>query len=292
MSVANIAYIGFEVSDFDAWKKYAEEFLGFMPADSTNADVLRYRIDSKPYRFELTKGNADDLSLVGFQAKDIESFELVKEKLLAKNIEVTDAGAELLQERGVDKLIQFKDPKGLNLELSLGEIADAKTPFKSKHVRSNFLTGDQGVGHVVLASDDIDEVRSFYMDVLGFIHSDNIIQEFAPEFSLQLEFYHCNPRHHSLALVPFPAPKRMHHFMVEVNSIDDVGFALDRAADQEVKLTMTFGRHTNDQMLSFYASTPSGFDIEYGYGGIAIDDSTWEVGEYDAISSWGHKPVL
>ena len=46
MSVANVAYIGFEVSDFEAWKKYAEDFLGFMPADSTNADVLRYRIDS------------------------------------------------------------------------------------------------------------------------------------------------------------------------------------------------------------------------------------------------------
>ncbi|MBN9634385.1 MAG: VOC family protein, partial [Actinobacteria bacterium] len=45
-----------------------------------------------------------------------------------------------------------------------------------------------------------------------------------------LEFYHCNARHHTLALIPAPMPKRMHHFMLQANTLDEVGFALDRAA--------------------------------------------------------------
>ena len=54
---------------------------------------------------------------------------------------------------------------------------------------------------------------------------------------------------------------------------------------------MTLGRHPNDQMTSFYARTPSGFEIEFGAGGRRIDmDSEWPVGHYDAMSIWGHKP--
>ena len=30
---------------------------------------------------------------------------------------------------------------------------------------------------------------------------------------------------------------------------------------------MTLGTHTNDRMTSFYVRTPSGFEIEYGFGG-------------------------
>ena len=43
-------------------------------------------------------------------------------------------------------------------------------------------------------------------------------------------------------------------------------------------------------MTSFYVRTPSGFEIEYGTGGLVVDDDTWEVGEHHAQSIWGHKP--
>ena len=53
---------------------------------------------------------------------------------------------------------------------------------------------------------------------------------------------------------------------------------------------MSLGRHTNDLMTSFYVRTPSGFEIEYGTGGRLVDDETWEIGQYDTQSMWGHKP--
>ena len=50
---------------------------------------------------------------------------------------------------------------------------------------------------------------------------------------------------------------------------------------------MTLGRHTNDQMVSFYARTPSGFEVEYGAGAVSVDES-WTVVNHDRISVWGH----
>jgi hypothetical protein len=42
-------------------------------------------------------------------------------------------------------------------------------------------------------------------------------------------------------------------------------------------------------MLSFYVQTPSGFQVEYGYGGRVIDDDVWEVQLHHAPSIWGHR---
>ena len=48
-------------------------------------------------------------------------------------------------------------------------------------------------------------------------------------------------------------------------------------------------QHPNDQMLSFYARTPSGFAVEVGWGGRKVDDATWQVRTYDRTSTWGHR---
>jgi biphenyl-2,3-diol 1,2-dioxygenase len=112
--------------------------------------------------------------------------------------------------------------------------------------------------------------------------------QISPEFALELEFYHCNPRHHTLALAPVPTPKRLHHFMLQAATLDDVGFALDRVAAAKVPLTNTLGKHTNDHMVSFYARTPSGFEVEYGWGAREVGP-TWRVAHHDRVSIWGHQ---
>jgi hypothetical protein len=42
-------------------------------------------------------------------------------------------------------------------------------------------------------------------------------------------------------------------------------------------------------MVSFYMRTPSGFEVEYGYGARTIDDSIWKVERHEAPSIWGHR---
>jgi extradiol dioxygenase len=81
----------------------------------------------------------------------------------------------------------------------------------------------------------------------------------------------------------------MHHLMLEVNSLDDVGTALDRCIEKKLPLAMALGHHTNDRMTSFYVRSPSGFEIEYGWGGLLVNDDDWVVRSYDSGSVWGHK---
>jgi 3,4-dihydroxy-9,10-secoandrosta-1,3,5(10)-triene-9,17-dione 4,5-dioxygenase len=78
------------------------------------------------------------------------------------------------------------------------------------------------------------------------------------------------------------------HMMVEVPDMDEVGRALDRRHKHGAKLMATLGRHVNDRMTSFYLLSPSGFAIEYGYGGRVVDWSRNVVHQTTEVSLWGH----
>jgi hypothetical protein len=85
------------------------------------------------------------------------------------------------------------------------------------------------------------------------------------------------------------AERRLSHLMLEARSLDDVGSTFTLCEREGVPIAMTLGRHTNDDMFSFYLVSPSGFNIEFGFGGKAIDDDTWQITTYDATSVWGHR---
>jgi biphenyl-2,3-diol 1,2-dioxygenase len=182
------------------------------------------------------------------------------------------------------------DPSGIPVELYVGA-AVAREPFRPGAVQSGFVTGDEGVGHAVICAKDAAATERFYMDLLGLRLSDRVVLPLNKDVTLQIRFLHANARHHSVAFASLPMPKRMHHFMLEVNSPDDVGRARDRAVDAGLSLAMDLGKHPNDLMFSFYAVTPSGFAVEVGHGGVKIDDATWDAQrEYAAVSVWGHRP--
>lgn len=290
MSVASLGYIGFEVSDLKAWDAYLTGFLGLMRGRQ-NGSSARYRMDDRAFRLQVDEGKADDISFIGLEVETWEGMQALRAKLDKEGVKYAPASDNLKAERGVRDLIVLTDPAGLQVEIYVGATALTNMPFASPAGVSGFLTGNQGLGHVVLATDKIDEVRDFYTRVLGFKLSDTIGMAISPDFTLLLEFFHCNTRHHTLALAPMPAPKRLNHFMVEMAAFDDVGFAMDRMEKLGVKQSTTLGKHSNDQMVSFYAVTPSGFDVEVGTAGIAVDDEVWRVTHHEATSMWGHKRV-
>ncbi len=149
---------------------------------------------------------------------------------------------------------------------------------------SGFRTADQGLGHIVLAVPDLEKSDRFYREVLGFQLSDTVID--GPIFA---HFYHVNGRHHSLAIARSPNERAAFlHLMVEVNCLEDVGTGLDLCEQRQVPITRTLGCHTNDKMTSFYLQSPSAFRIEYGCGGLVVED-LWEPRFYDRTSIWGHK---
>jgi biphenyl-2,3-diol 1,2-dioxygenase len=274
--------LGLGISDPAAWRHFACEVLGMMPASSD----YRLRIDSREWRIALHESSADDLVYAGFEVASSSELRDLEERIRAAGLPVKRADDDLLQARGVLELVVTEDPDGLPVELFCGLMDRGDVPFRSPAGTSAFVTGDQGLGHIVIRAPEIARFRSFYCDLLGLRISDRI--KMGP---VTLEFLHCNARHHTVAMIPAPLPKRLNHIMLEVATLDDVGFALDRCQAAQVPIVWSLGKHTNDQMVSFYVKSPSGFAIEYGCGGIVVDDATWRVGYYDRPSIWGHKPT-
>lgn len=289
--VNELAYVVYEVSDLADWEHFGVSLLGMQIGERLD-DGFTLRTDEKAHRWIITEGPADDLVRSGYQVESAEALDALVAKLAGAGVEVTEGDAALAAARKVDRIALVTDPIGNRIELVTG-LADAPTPFRSDLLLGQFVTGAGGAGHQVLLSKGIsrEEYLAFYQDLLGFKISDIIIEEVAPGIFADLIFLHCNPRHHSVALGDMPHEKLTHHFMVEVTDIRDVGLAWDRCLRAGQPFEMTLGMHPNDHMFSFYVRTPSGFAVEYGWGGLLIDDATWEVKTLHQLNSWGHHPM-
>lgn len=289
--VKELAYVVYEVPDLADWRHFGVELLGMMEAD-TNADGFNLRTDERSFRWQIEQGPTDDLVASGFLVDSAAALDELTEQLTAAGYSVAEGDDALCARRQVDQARIVADPMGNRVELVTGH-RDAATPFTSNSLVGRFVTDQGGAGHEVLLSKGVsrEEYLAFYLDLLGFKVSDTIVEELAPGIVADLIFLHCNPRHHSVAVGDIPHPKRIHHFMIEVSDIRDVGLAWDRCLAAKQPIEMTLGMHPNDHMLSFYVSTPSGFAVEYGWGGLLIDDETWEVKTLDKLHWWGHAPA-
>ncbi|WP_370416588.1 VOC family protein [Streptomyces fradiae] len=289
--VKELGYVVYEVSGLADWERFGVDLLGMQLGEKTG-DGFTLRTDEKAHRWIVTEGPADDLVATGYEVEGADALDALVERLRAADVEVSEGDAALAAARKVDRIFLTADPMGNRIELVDG-LADAATPFESASLLGGFVTGAGGAGHQVLLTPGVsrETYLAFYVDLLGFKVSDIIIEELAPGVFADLIFLHCNPRHHSVALGDMPFPKSTHHFMVEVDDIRDVGLAWDRCLAAHQPFHMTLGMHPNDQMFSFYVETPSGFNVEYGWGGILIDDATWEVKTLDKLNSWGHMPA-
>lgn len=299
MAVSQLGYIGIGVSNIKAWEEYASQFLGMELASRDEDGSLRLRMDQHSYRIILHPSGEDDLVFAGWEVKDELALAEMAAAVKAYGITVTAGTPADLQARKVIGMIKFNDPAGLQTEVFYGPSLQKAKPFISPR-GVTFETGENGsmgFGHMVVAVPDLEQNLRFYRDVMGMKVSD-FIDMTLPMAKLRMAFFHANPRHHSIAFAgvldggEMPtfgmAPKRLNHFMLEVKELDDVGRAYGLAEERKTP-SGTLGRHTNDHMFSFYSATPSGFMVEYGWGGRKVDDEAWEVQYYDAASIWGHS---
>lgn len=280
MNIRALSYAGIEVTDLAAWEQFATEFLG-MPSTYEGDERLLLRMDERAYRFDVRRGATDRLAWLGWEVSTRADLAAAVDELRAAGVEVTAGSADEAKERGVIEFAVFHDPAGTRNELFYGQQADFR-PLVLTRPMAGYLTGELGMGHAVLGVENYRECFEFYVDTLGFRVSDT--------FKNFIAFLHCNPRHHSLALVGTDKPG-LRHIMLETVSIDDVGLAMD-IASKGGYLTRTLGRHTNDKAVSFYVETPSGWEIEYGWSGLQVDDEVWIVRQLVGPTSlWGHDTV-
>lgn len=278
--ITSLAYAGFTTSETEAWTSFGPEVLGAQMVEHPEGAVA-LRFDDRAARLMLHPAEVNDLAYIGWDCGSSAGVAAAAQRVEAAGLKTTDE-PHLTDVRNVAQCVSFADPFGNRHELTHG-LAGAGPFTPGRPLQGCFLTGQGGLGHLVMMVPDLDAGMAFYTDTLGFLVSDHI------EDGLSLRFLHCNARHHTVALAAVPGMVGVHHLMLELTHLDDVGTALDIVNERQIPLAMTMGRHTNDLMTSFYVRTPSGFEIEYGTGGVLIDDADWEIQTHNAQSLWGHK---
>jgi 2,3-dihydroxybiphenyl 1,2-dioxygenase len=237
-------------------------------------------MDDRAQRLVVSSDPADE-NHFGWEVHDAPALAVLAQRLSQAGVAVQALSAAECDARAVGEGIWFRDPAGNRLE-AFHSAATAATPFRPGRPISGFRTGAMGMGHVVFTVERIEDMQWFYQDLLGFRLSDYCERPF------RAYFFHLNARHHSLALIQ-TGRHGMHHLMMELLNLDDVGQGYDVAQAEPGRIATTLGRHTNDFMTSFYARTPDTLMIEYGWGGRAIDPQAWQSQEmHHGPSLWGH----
>jgi 2,3-dihydroxybiphenyl 1,2-dioxygenase len=280
MELQALGYVGIRTKNLEDWATYGSGFLGMQLVDKSHA-TLAFRMDDRKQRVIVHEDAAGGANFYGWEVIDAAALQGLAARIESAGVSVARASQSLADERRVKELIVFNDPAGNRIEVF--HSAEITTePFKPGRAISGFRTGPLGMGHAVLTVERIDDVLPFYQEILGFRMSDYITRPF------RAYFFHVNPRHHSLAFIQ-SGKNGIHHLMMENYFLDDVGQAYDIALAKPEMIGVTFGRHVNDYMTSFYSNSPSNFMVELGWGGRSIDPETWTPHERtEGPSMWGH----
>lgn len=293
MSILRLGYVGLRSPDPQAWIDFGTNVLGTPLGESADKDTVRLRVDRRPFAVSITRGPKAGLDYLGWETPDIGSVKDVASRLDSLGTKWSWLSAETCRNRGVDVAIGFTDPFDYTHEVYAGTRALAG-PLRPIGKCSGF----DGLGHAFLLVSDAMKAEEFFVKAFGFIVNDRLDfhmgdHPFEPGPNPTLtSFLSTGTRHHAIAVSQGAPGANLHgiaHLMIQVNELDDLGYAFDKSVERKALMT-TIGRHTNDRMLSFYVYGPDGTTVECGWGGQTVPflDS---IPKYDRSTEWGHRPV-
>jgi 3,4-dihydroxy-9,10-secoandrosta-1,3,5(10)-triene-9,17-dione 4,5-dioxygenase len=290
--IAKLGYVGVKSPSYEQWRTWAPEVFGCMLGPDGDDGAVRVKLDDFDYRLSIHPGDEHELAYVGWEVPSHADLDSLVAKLDKAGANPQRASRELAESRGVLDLVTFEDPFGQPYEAYSYQSADYKV-WDPPRPHQGFVTGEQGLGHIVFVVPDVREAVNFHLDVLGFRPSD-IIRLNEPMG--EMWFLRANPRHHSVAFLEMPGMLGLHHVYIECRSLDDVGYSYYDilGGDENSDLLMNLGRHVGDQTVSYYIRSPAGFFIEYGWDGLPIDESAPRSVEYldfrkgKRPEMWGH----
>ena len=286
-----LGYLVLEVPDPDILAPVFADVVGLVPGEPTAAGATRGATTARTGCI-VQPGPANDAVAVGFEAVDAAAFDATVARLRADRRRRRRRRWQ--RAAGCRRLVRTTAPWGVDVEIVLaaGGRADVRSRRRSFRAASS-PTASASATRCSRRPRSTSRTRSS-STASGFAQSDWLETEIAPGIDLEVRFYHCNARHHTLALAraPFDLPQRLHHVMFEMNERDDVGAAFDRAwaselADPERARSSRQRRHV--QLLSADAGRLPGRGRSRRARRSPTAGTTTVA--TTAISAWGHQPL-
>jgi 2,3-dihydroxyethylbenzene 1,2-dioxygenase len=268
VQVTELGYIGIEVKSPDEWKCFATEVMGMELAHDGEPDRCYLRMDYWHHRIVMHSGSSDDLAYLGFRVAGGEEFREMQRQLADAGVEFRICSNEEAAERRVLELMKLTDPGGNPVEIFHGPEIHGHRPFHpGRRMHGRFKTGNGGLGHCIIRQDDVGAAYRFYA-LLGMRGGVEYKMQMG-KHTVEPLFMHCNERQHTIAFGIGARGSRLNHVMIEVENFDDLGLTYEIVSERKIPIIIDLGKHSNDQMYSFYFRNPSGWAFEYGWGGRA-----------------------
>ena len=158
IDIKSMGYVRVASTDLDQWTTFAGKVLGLAEGRGPTPDNQYWRIDQVSARLVVFPSDVDQLDCVGWELADHAALQEAREHLEKAGVEVEEGTREELDERRVQELVRFRDPFDNVFELFHGITYESRpvvTPYAA-----TFVTGDQGMGHIVLpVTDDVRGAR-------------------------------------------------------------------------------------------------------------------------------------
>lgn len=126
------------------------------------------------------------------------------------------------------------------------------------------------VGHVVMGTPHLAEAVDFYVNILGYRISDQIMKGFAT-------FLRVESDHHNFMIQPGPT-SYINHYALEVDDIDAVGLAGTNVLKEDENASVIgVGRHALGANVFWYLKDPSGNMFEF-FSDMdqIVDEEVWD----------------
>lgn len=141
---------------------------------------------------------------------------------------------------------------------------------------------------MVIGSENFEGSRDSLVDDFGFRVSDLI------EDRIVFMRCHPNPFHHTFAVGP-ASSSHFHHVNFMVTDIDDIGKALYRIKQHDIKVVFGPGRHPPSDSVFFYFLDPDGITVEYSFGMEEFAEHGARPPRYmepvpESLDAWGAVP--
>ncbi|MBP6112622.1 MAG: VOC family protein [Sphingobium sp.] len=286
MAVEQLGYLVFDMPEgsLGAMQTLLGELFGLEIAPIA-AGGFDARMDGRPFRLRFNRADHYCLAAVGWETLDSAALADLKRRVTEAGYACTDLNRAQCALRSVADGFTFIDADGFPVEVFVDAPFAPAPELDARFICGRVEDKSFGIGHLVQCSADKDSAIRFYSTILGLDITDRIVWPDA-----DLMFFHCNNRHHSLAIAGEVLGLQaggIDHFMIEVRDRAEVDRVYARLEAAGFQVSMTLGEHTNDGMYSFYVYAPAPFRIEFGHGGRDARTCAYQV--FDAPSSWGHE---
>jgi len=163
--ISSLGYLRIESADPGAWREFGLKILGMTEGRGPEPNTVYLRMDEFPARLVVIPGSSDRLVASGWEVRDAQALAAVARALSDAGVPHKAGTDDELAARRVGAMLAADDPAGHHLEFFCGAALDSRPSVSPYGTR--FVTGDLGLGHVVLPVPD-EAAFGFYSDVLGF----------------------------------------------------------------------------------------------------------------------------